>query len=398
MAESQKTIDETMMGRALELAARAKGYTSTNPMVGCVITRNNQIIGEGWHKGTGFDPVQGRHHAEVNALEDAKAKGADIKGATAYVTLEPCNHTGATPPCAKALYDCGIKRVVYAMADPNKLAAGGADSLRSQGVRAEQGPLLSQAKLLNKAWLHRIKTGAPFVTAKFAASLDGKIATACGDSKWITGPAARRRAHELRHACDAILVGAGTIIADNPSLTVRDIENPSNPLRIVLDSKARTNPLAKTFSTEQSGGSLLVTTAGGDPNRLKAFTQQGIETLILPTDETGRINLDALLKNLGERGLNHLMVEGGSEILGSFFDGNHVNEVWGFIAPVLIGGAGKTPISGQGAQSMQDALRLKHIHTELCDQDILMRAFIPGDFINDLLGIDEEADQCLQVS
>lgn len=398
MAESQKTIDEIMMGRALELAARAKGYTSTNPMVGCVITCNNQIVGEGWHKGTGFDPVQGRNHAEVNALEDAKANGAQIKGATAYVTLEPCNHTGATPPCAKALYDCGIERVVYAMADPNKLAAGGADSLRSQGVRTEQGPLLSQAKLLNKAWLHRIKTGVPFVTAKFAASLDGKIATAGGDSKWITGPAARRRAHELRHACDAILVGAGTIIADNPSLTVRDIENPSNPLRIVLDSKARTNPLAKVFSTTQSGASLLVTTAQADPNRLKAFNQQGIETLIVPTDEKERINLDALLKNLGERCLNHLMVEGGSEILGSFFDGNHVNEVWGFIAPVLIGGAGKSPIGGHGAQSMQDALRLKNIQTEQCDHDILMRAFIPGNFINDLLGIDEEADQCLQVS
>jgi len=373
--------DEAMMRQALALAARGAGLTAPNPMVGCVIARAGQVLGEGWHRGRGWHPVDGRDHAEVEAIRSAiRAHGPGAtRGATAYVTLEPCNHTGATPPCARALIDAGLARVVIAMADPNPLAAGGTDTLRAAGIAVTSGILERDAEALNRAWLHHLRTRRPHTIAKFAASLDGRIATRTGDSQWITGTHARARAHDLRQMADAIIVGAGTIVADNPSLTVRTPsippEKPAHPLRVILDPAARTAPLASVYRSETPGTALVATTERAEPERLAAFRRAGIETLLLPTDNTGAIPISALLEALGARGCLSAMVEGGAATLGRFFDAGLIDEVWAFIAPVLLGN-GAPAFAGLGAASLADALRLENTVTETLGQDILIRGAV----------------------
>lgn len=354
------------MMRALELARLGLGATAPNPMVGCVLVRDGAVVGEGWHKGAG------RPHAEAEALAVA---GENARGATAYVTLEPCNHHGRTPPCAEALLKAGVAEVVYALADPNPVAAGGAARLAQAGVKARNGVCGAEAAALNRFWLHALRAGRPYVIAKFAMSLDGRIATRTGASKWITGPEARERAHDLRRSVDAIIVGAGTVIADDPSLTARTKPGATAyPLRVVLDSAGRTSPGAAVY--DRAGkGALLAATRAASPSRLADYRRHGVETLVLDTDEAGRPDVRDLMPALKTRGCNGVLVEGGAEVLGAFFDAGLVDEVWAFIAPIVIGG-GKPAVSGLGAATIGEALSLAGVETETLGRDILLRGFV----------------------
>lgn len=374
---TQQELDRRFMTRALELAARGAGFTAPNPMVGCVIVKDGTIIGEGWHRGRGWHPVEGLAHAEVMALRAVSGSGDEARatGATAYVTLEPCNHTGSTGPCVHALSEANVARVVYAMSDPNPKAARGAETLRKAGIEVQEGPLTEEAHQLNRGWLHTLTAMRPYVIAKYAASLDGKIATRTGNSQWITGEAARARAHELRQLADAIIVGAGTVLADNPALTVRGHQDAAHPLRVILDSTLRTSPLAQVYRSDTPGKALIVTTHAATQEKQAAFKAQGTDILVIAADSQGKPCLPTLLKILCERGLVTLMVEGGAEILGSFYDAGIVDEVWAFIAPLIIGGGAGAigPFGGHGADQLSDAIRLDTIVQEQLGPDMLIR-------------------------
>lgn len=365
--DRQQEQDSRFMRKALALASRGAGRVSPNPLVGCVIVKDGEIVGRGWHEGPGLP------HAEIAALKDAGDKARD---AVAYVTLEPCNHTGRTGPCVDALLDAGVQQVVYALADPNPAAAGGAKRLREAGIETKSGVLETEARYQNRFWLCWLETNRPYVVAKFAASLDGKLATHTGDSQWITGPASRARAHELRRQVDAVIIGADTVIADDPSLTARpDKADPQYPLRVVLDSGGRTPPGAKVY--DRAGrGALLVASEKTPSARLDSYRKHGAEILALPAGENGRPDLDALLGSLGARGINGVMVEGGGVVLGSFFDAGLVDEVWAFIAPLVIGGRDAPSVAGLGPARLADARRLAEPQTELLDGDILVRGRI----------------------
>ena len=365
--------DRSYMMRAIALAERAVGYTAPNPMVGCVIVKDGRIVGEGFHA------RPGAAHAEPVAL---RAAGAEAKGATCYVTLEPCNHTGRTGPCTEALIEAGVARVVYAVADPNPLAAGGADRLDAAGISVEAGLCEAEARHLARFWLHAQATGTPYVIAKYAATLDGRIATRTGESKWITSEAARIRAHDLRQACDAIIVGAETVLKDDPSLTARPHlpagrRDAAHPLRIILDSKGRVPVDARVFRSTTPGKAMVVTTDAMPMLKQKALANRNVELLKLRADETGRPDLTALMATLGARGLLSVMVEGGGTVLGRFFDLGLVDEVWAFIAPVVLGG-GRAAIAGTGAARMADAWRLDDPATEHHDGTILVRGRLAG--------------------
>lgn len=358
--------DDTFMQRALELARRAEGYTSPNPMVGAVIVRDGKVVGEGYHHRAGAA------HAEVNALQDA---GEAAHGATLYVSLEPCNHHGRTPPCSEAIINAGIAHVVYAAADPNPKARGGAHRLREAGLKVTSHVCADQAYELNRFFFCHVHTKRPYIIAKYAMSLDGKIATHTGHSQWITGAAARQRSHQLRHAVDAIMVGSSTAIADNPQLTVRTQQNdPRHPLRVVLDSQGRVPLTSKLFSANLPGKTLVATTAAMPAAHADQLTQQDVEVLRLSADSQGRVDLKCLVDALGERHLQSLLVEGGSTVLGALFDAGLVNEVWAFVAPVLIGGAkAPSPLAGTGVMTMAEALRCDDVQVERLGNDMLLR-------------------------
>ena len=357
------------MRRALALAVR--GRTSPNPMVGCVVVKGGRILGEGYHARAGAP------HAETVALAQA---GAAARGATLYVTLEPCAHHGRTPPCTDAIIAAGAARVFYAAADPHPRAGGGAARLAAAGVEVNNGPCRAEAEALNRAFFVAQTRGRPFVTAKFAASLDGRIATARGHSKWITGPAARARAHELRQACDALIIGVETVIADDPALTARpDSGAPAHPLRIVLDSRGRTPIEAQIISGKLPGATLIATTAAAPAAFREAAARHGAEILELAADAQGRVALAPLIAALAARGLLHVMVEGGAQTLASFFRARLVDEVWAFLAPRLIGGDGRPAIEGFGAETLAQAFTLADAETEIMDGDILIRGQIAPD-------------------
>lgn len=359
--------DKKYMAEALALAARGAGDVAPNPLVGCVLVKNDAVVGRGWHKRVGGP------HAEVEAIADA---GDSAAGSTAYVTLEPCNHKGRTGPCTQALLRAGIREVVFALADPTPEAGGGGAFLEKEGVLVRRNVLEQQARDQNRFWLHALETGRPYLIAKFAASLDGKIATHTGDSKWITGEIARERAHELRRQVDAIIVGANTVIADDPSLTARTGTESYYPLRVVLDSTARSSPGAKVF--ERSGrGAILATTNSANESDLNRFREHGVEVLMADPDQNGRPDPGHLLNVLRNKGLNSVMVEGGGETIGAFHDAGLIDEVWAFIAPVLFGGAGPSPVSGDGINKISHALRLADAQTEILGNDLLVRGRIP---------------------
>jgi diaminohydroxyphosphoribosylaminopyrimidine deaminase/5-amino-6-(5-phosphoribosylamino)uracil reductase len=356
--------DSDWMCRALELAERGRGYVEPNPLVGAVVVRDGACVGEGCHERFG------QAHAEVNALNVA---GERARGATLYVTLEPCCHQGKTPPCTDAVLRAGIARVVAAMADPFPQVAGqGAEQLRAAGVAVDIGLGEAEARQLNTPYLHLLATGRPYVTAKWAMTLDGKIATAAGDSKWISNEQSRRRVHELRGRMDGIVIGIGTALADDPLLTARP-PGPRMPLRIVLDSRARLPVTSQLARTAHEFPTLVVTAAGLSDQVTAPLREAGCEILALP-DEGSRPRVDALLAELGRRRFTNLLIEGGSEILGSFLDAGAVHEVYAFIAPRLAGGAAaRSPFGGTGVRAIADALPLSDCRVEWIEGDLLVR-------------------------
>jgi diaminohydroxyphosphoribosylaminopyrimidine deaminase/5-amino-6-(5-phosphoribosylamino)uracil reductase len=358
--------DEVWMRRALELAERGRGWVEPNPLVGAVVIRDGRFVGEGWHRRFG------EAHAEIRALA---AAGEAARDATLYVTLEPCCHFGKTPPCTDSILRAGIRRVVAALPDPFPAVAGkGAEILRQAGVTVEFGVCEAEARRLNAPYLKLLTTGRPWVHAKWAMTLDGKIATRSGDSRWISNETSRRRVHELRGRMDAILVGIGTVLADNPQLTARP-PGSRTPARIVLDSHGRIPQDAIVVQTAHSAPTIVATTESMPQMRRAALQQHGCEVLILP-EQHGRVSVDALIAELGRRRLTNLLVEGGSGVLGAFFDAVAIDEFHVFIAPRLMGGAtAKTPIGGIGVQQMADTLRLTDWTNEVLDGDVYIHGW-----------------------
>jgi diaminohydroxyphosphoribosylaminopyrimidine deaminase / 5-amino-6-(5-phosphoribosylamino)uracil reductase len=355
------TSDEHWMQRALELAEHGRGGVEPNPLVGAVLVREGKLVGEGRHQ------RYGQAHAEINALAMA---GAAALGSTLYVTLEPCCHHGKTPPCTDAVLRSGIVRVVAAMADPFPQVAGrGAELLRAAGVIVEFGLCEAQARRLNAPYLKLLATGRPYIHAKWAMTLDGKIATRTGDSRWISNESSRRLVHQLRGQVDAILVGMGTVLADDPQLTARP-PGPRIATRIVLDSRCRISLESQLVQTARETPTLIATTSQADPTRQAELRAQGCEVLVLPAVD-GRPDIEALLDELGRRRCTNLLIEGGSGVLGSFLDAQAIDEVHVFLAPCLSGGADAlSPIAGRGVDTIREALRLNLAGVEVIDGDI----------------------------
>lgn len=334
------------MAKAISLAKNALGTTSPNPAVGAVLVKDGVEIG------AGFTLPPGQRHAEIGALDQA---GKASQGSTLYTTLEPCCTYGRTPPCTKAIIDAGIKRVHVAVIDPNPNVAGqGCQVLREAGIEVvvDDGP--GEALEIYEGFAKHIATGVPFVTAKFAMSLDGKIATRTGDSKWVTGPEARQYVQRMRRQSDAVLAGINTVLADDPLLTVRDDSGqplPHQPLRVITDSRCRTPANAQVL--KQPGLTLIATAAEAPPQNVAQLERAGAEVLFLTTGTDGRVEMSSLLEELGRRGIVNLMVEGGGIVLGSLFDAGLVDKVYAFIAPIIIGGQdAASPVEGQGSELM----------------------------------------------
>ncbi|MBI3953424.1 MAG: bifunctional diaminohydroxyphosphoribosylaminopyrimidine deaminase/5-amino-6-(5-phosphoribosylamino)uracil reductase RibD, partial [Chloroflexi bacterium] len=345
------------MARALELGRGALGTTSPNPAVGAVIVRDGSAVGEG----ATLPP--GGAHAEVVALQQA---GRAARGATLYVTLEPCSHQGRTPPCTEAIVRAGIAEVHFALADPNPLVAGaGRRRLEEAGIRVVAGERQEEAAELHEAFCKWIVTRLPFVTAKVAVSLDGKLATRTGDSRWISGEPARAWAHRLRAASDAVLVGVGTVLADDPQLTARPAGEapPHQPLRVVVDSHGRTPPTARLF---QEPGRVLIATAGPcDQARRRALEGAGAQVWEGPPGPGGWVDLAALCQELGRREITSLLVEGGGTTLGSLFDLGLVDKLHAVIAPLILGGQqAPSMVGGRGIERVAGALRLRRVRVE----------------------------------
>ncbi|MCE9547438.1 MAG: bifunctional diaminohydroxyphosphoribosylaminopyrimidine deaminase/5-amino-6-(5-phosphoribosylamino)uracil reductase RibD [Planctomycetia bacterium] len=360
------------MARALALAARGEGLVEPNPMVGCVIVApDGTVVGEGWH--TAF----GRPHAEVEALQVA---GAAARGATMHVTLEPCCHHGKTPPCTDALIAAGIHRVVIAHRDPfPQVDGGGIRALEQAGIEVEVGLLVADAGRLLAPYRKLIATGRPWVIAKWAMTLDGKLATAAGDSRWISGEASRAVGHQIRGRVDAIVVGRGTAEADDPLLTARP-PGPRVPLRIVLDSRATLSLDSQLVCTAGESPVLVAASQAANAAQVKQLTAAGCEVLPLAGD-TLATRLDALLLELGRRRKTNVLVEGGAKVLGSLFDARAVDEVHVFIAPRIAGGAAAiSPVGGQGISHMADALGLVDVKIEPLGDDVWIRGRVgPGE-------------------
>lgn len=358
-------LESEWMGCALDLALRGRFGASPNPMVGAVVVDSaGNLVGEGYHA------AWGSPHAEIMALGQA---GARARGGTLYVTLEPCSHHGKTPPCVDAIIAAGIQRVVVALRDPNPVASGGVERLRAEGIEVTVTSGSASARLLNRRWLKSVRQRRPWVTLKAAMSLDGRIATRSGQSQWITGEAARLRSLELREEHDAILVGIGTVLADNPRLTRRLGLNPGlRWRRIVVDSHLRT-PIASKIVESEPAMTLLVHTRAADPERRDRLQQAGVETLELASDEQGRVALPPLLEELGRREIAALLVEGGSQVHGAFVDGDLYDEVVLFVAPMIIGGGGLPAIGGTGVDELIQAPRLVLESIERRDDDLELR-------------------------
>jgi diaminohydroxyphosphoribosylaminopyrimidine deaminase/5-amino-6-(5-phosphoribosylamino)uracil reductase len=342
--------DQYYMKFAIDLAKRATGQTSPNPVVGCVVVKEGEIVGFGAHLRAG------EAHAEVNAIQMAGEEKA--KGSTVYVTLEPCSHFGKTPPCSDLLIQSQVSRVVVASTDPNPLVAGkGMEKLRKAGIKVEVGVCADEALALNQVFFHHIKTGKPFVTLKTAASLDGKMATHTKESKWITGPDARMDVHQYRHQHDAILVGVGTVLADNPSLDTRLPNGGKNPIRVILDSHLRT-PLDSKVVTDGKAPTWIIT--GSTPDLEKVAILEGQEDVRVFTLPMEKVEVNTLLSLLGENGITSLFVEGGATVNGSFMKNNAIQQVITYIAPKLIGGKeAPTVIGGEGFAIMDEVMELE---------------------------------------
>ena len=356
------------MKMALELAEQGRGWTSPNPMVGAVIVKEGTVIGKGFHQ------TAGGPHAEINALNDA---GGKAEGATLYVSLEPCNHTGRTPPCTEAIAESGIKRVVAGMRDPNPgVTGGGLGFLESQGVEVSVGICEDACRRINEAFIKYATTSCPFVILKCATTLDGCIATRGGDSKWITNSLSRQFVHEIRHAVDAIMVGIGTVLKDDPQLTTRlEGREGKDPVRIVLDTNLSIPEKARMLHLSSDSGILLVCGNSAPLEKRKKLEESGVRFLTLE-DEEGRIDLTALVEELGKMGITSLLIEGGSRINGSSLRAGIVDKVYMFYAPKICGGEGIPICGGPGVELMEQSMSLEDVTVHRFADDVMIEGYI----------------------
>jgi diaminohydroxyphosphoribosylaminopyrimidine deaminase/5-amino-6-(5-phosphoribosylamino)uracil reductase len=350
------TLDEAMMRRALALAERGLYTATPNPRVGCVIAQGERIVGEGWHARAGLA------HAEANALAEA---GAAARGATVYLTLEPCNHRGRTPPCAEALVAAGVARVVCAMRDPNPVAARGADRIAAAGIAVEHGVLEDEARELNIGFVSRMTRGRPWVRMKIAATLDGRSALADGSSQWITGVEARADGHRWRARACAVLTGIGTVKADDPRLTVREVETPRQPLRVVVDSRLETPPVARILE----GGNVLLFCGVDDATRRLALEAKGAEVVVL-ANPGGKVDLPPMLEALARRGVNELHVEGGFKLNGSLVREGCVDEFLFYLNPSLLGDTAQGMVDLAAPAALDARIRLRLHSVERIGEDL----------------------------
>lgn len=354
------------MRLALRQARRAAGRTSPNPLVGAVIARNKTIVAMSYHKYPGGD------HGEIAALKKASAKA---RGATLYLNLEPCSHFGRTPPCADALIRAGIAEVVAGMKDPNPLVAGrGFARLRRAGVRVRVGLLEEQAQELNQAWVKYIRRGVPFVTLKLAATLDGRIAARTGDAHWITGEASRRYVHQLRNQLDAVVVGSGTVLADDPQLTCR-IAGGRNPLRVVLDSRLRIPPDAQLLHQADAAKTIVVTGANVSAAKVRAVQDCGGQIWQFALRH-GKIPWQPLLRQLARSGVVSVLIEGGAAVAASALSAKIVDKILFFYAPKILGGDGKAMVQGLGIAKVRRAIAVKRLAVRQFGGDILLEGFL----------------------
>lgn len=358
------------MLRALRLAEKGRGKTSPNPMVGALVVSNGRVIGRGYHH------AAGEPHAEVLALQQA---GRRAKGATLYVTLEPCSHLNKrTPPCVPAIIRSGIRRVVIAMIDPNPLVRGrGVAQLRRAGLSVTVGIARHEAEQVNRSYSHWVKTQRPYVTLKAGMTLDGQIATVSGESQWITGEESRREVHRLRAQADAIVVGIGTVLKDDPALTARRVPAlkklaAKQPLRVVVDSRLRISPSAKILSQQRQAPTVVMTTMAASSSKRAMLKRRGVETLTVPAAHS-RVKLLPLLKRLGQRGITNIIVEGGSELNAAFLKAKLINEVRLYLAPRLLGGATSIGVfGGEGPRRLTQACQLRNMRTRRVGTDLVI--------------------------
>lgn len=361
--------DNDYMRVALELAEKGRGWTSPNPMVGAVVVKDGQIVGRGTHQRAGGP------HAEVHAIDDA---GDQARGATIYVTLEPCNHFGRTPPCTQKILDAGICKVVVAMDDPNPGVRGdGNQFLQDRGIDVVTGVLKKEARALNECFVTWITTGRPFVIVKCAATLDGRIATRTGDSRWVTGPDARRFVHRVRHAVDGIMVGAQTVYHDNPSLTTRlDGEKGADPTRIILDTNLSMPPTANMLHLASNSPTWVVCGPDASHSRRSDLESAGATVITAPL-KSGRIDLAMLMDQLGARGITSLLIEGGAAVIGAAFAAEIVDKVCFFYAPKILGGDDGVPICrGSGPEHMQESVPIHDLSVSRFGPDVLLQGYL----------------------
>ena len=355
-------IDANYMQRAINLAEQGRGWTSPNPLVGCVIVKNGKIVAEGYHEKIGG------WHAERNAILNSDT---DLSGATAYVTLEPCCHHGRTPPCSDLLIERGIKKIFIGSRDPNPLVSGkGAKQLRAAGIEVVEDFMREECDKLNPIFFHYIQTKRPYVLMKYAMTADGKIATSTGESKWITGETARTKVQQTRHQYSAIMVGVETVLADNPMLNTR-MPNAKQPVRVVCDSQLRTPLDCQLVQTAKEYRTVIATVCE-DLQKIEQYRPLGVEVMVCKA-RNKRVDLDDLLQKLGEMQIDSLLIEGGSSLNFSALESGVVNRVHCYIAPKLVGGKqAKTPIGGEGIDDLSQAVKLKLVSMEMVGEDILI--------------------------
>lgn len=365
----KKMDDKSFMEMALDLAEKGRGFTSPNPMVGAVVVKDGIVVGSGYHEAVG------KAHAEVNAI---KAAGNSAKGATLYVTLEPCNHHGRTPPCTERIKAAGISKVVVAMKDPNPdVKGGGIDYLKKQGIDITSGLYEDRAKRLNEAFIKYVQTKRPFVIIKCAATLDGRIATRTGDSRWVSGEESRIFVHRLRHAVDAIMVGIDTVKKDNPRLTTRlEGMKRSDPIRIILDTHLSISEDARILHLDSDSDTIIATGASASKDRKAGIEKKGVRILESSVKDE-LIDLDILIESLGGLGIASLLIEGGSRVIASSLAARIVDKVIFFYAPRILGGDDGVPIcSGAGPELMSESITVKDINVRRFGDDVMIEGYI----------------------
>ncbi len=360
------------MKRAIELAEKGRGFTSPNPMVGAVVVKEGRIVGEGWHRGAGLA------HAEVEAINDA---GEQARGAEIYVTLEPCNHFGRTPPCTRKILDAGIARVIISVKDPNPFVKGGGIAfLREKGIEVEVGVCREAGETLIEAFIWYVKNRKrPFVILKCASTLDGRIATRTGDSRWITNEKSRAHVHLLRHSVDAILIGSGTLSADNPSLTSRvEGMETRDPRRVILDSHLSIDPQARVITGPSNADTIVMTAMDASPRKRKILESCGVTVVPVAQNPGSKgLDLEAVMETLGEMDVMSLLIEGGGTVMASALAAGVVNKVMFFLAPKILGGDDGIPVCrGRGPELMKDAFSLNRVDMIRFDDDFLIQGYL----------------------